>query len=48
LIEDRAARMLGPSHQEADMRILEKIAAYFEACSESFASEGQVFGTSAS
>jgi hypothetical protein len=32
-----------PSLQESDMRILEKIGAYFEACSESFVSEGQAY-----
>jgi hypothetical protein len=31
------------SNQESDMRILEKIGAYFEACSESFVSEGQAY-----
>jgi hypothetical protein len=30
-------------HQETTMKILEKIGAYFEACSESFVSEGQAY-----
>jgi hypothetical protein len=40
-----AARSAHPSfsNQEIAMKILEMIGAYFEACSESFVSEGQAF-----
>jgi hypothetical protein len=43
----KAARSAHPrpsiGNQESAMKILERIGAYFEACSESFVSEGQAY-----
>jgi hypothetical protein len=41
----KASRSAHPRvfHQETTMKILEMIGAYFEACSESFVSEGQAY-----